>query len=415
MSEQSGEQGVVMTSNSMEAIAGLILDDVQVEHLPGLGTPAGLVGHSPRANSQASALAMSLAGALELGALGPVAPSNYTGKRKLEDVLGATKPRIDNAEHYRRIKYAMGLDIPSMAQLADQWRGETVLLVGGGPSLKETYADVMEAASRGAKICALNRSHDAMVRGFHDGKRQWPGFVPHFAFMLDPAPHCATYQTHHPLCKYLYGTSCDPQVFQKGMEAGAEMYLFVPTAEDPVAEMARMEAEFVNDICYIMGGTTCGTRAVNAFGHLGFGVVECHGFDSCLPPGQGAVDILGNADPIDMRALYAYAKPHVEDQVWDYTAVARSDGAKFRFISNHAMARQVKVWGSMIESLPKLEFGGRIGQMSVRVAGDGVIPWMVWKEQVLESGLYCSHATPERMEAKYGASRQWDYVNDREH
>lgn len=406
-------------SNEVSPVRGLVLDDdVQFAPLAIDMNPqntAALMNatlkHDQAANSQASALAMSLAGALNLG---PVAPSNYSGKRKLETVLGPTKPRIDNEEHYRRIKYAMGLDIPSMADIAGKYRGETVLLVGGGPSLKETYGDVMEAASRGAKICALNKSHDAMIHGFHDGKRQWPGFVPHFAFMLDPAPHCVGYQTHHPMCTYLYGTTCDPQVFQKGMEASADMYLFVPTAENPVKEIARMEAEFPNDMCYIMGGTTSGTRAVNAFGHLGFSVVECHGFDSCLPPGAGADDIMGNQQEIDMHALYAYAKPHVEDQVWDYTAVARSDGAKLRFISNHAMARQVKVWGSLVESLPNLEFDGRIGQMSLRVAGDGVIPWMVWKDADMPNGLYCRHATPERMEAKYGRSRAWDFVNNRE-
>src|SRR5262245_13908733 len=83
--------------------------------------------------------------------------------------------RIDRAEVRRRAGNAMARGLPTFQHCineAKEW-----VIVGGGPSLNESWDIIRHLKSRGANIVSVNKSHDALLEH---------GIVPWGHVLLDP-------------------------------------------------------------------------------------------------------------------------------------------------------------------------------------------------------------------------------------
>ena len=99
--------------------------------------------------------------------------------------------------------------------------------------------------------------------------------------------------------------------------------------------------------------------------------------------------------------LYAYDKPESDYEVIDVTAMSRETNEGFRCITNKNMANQMREFPWFIEksrefTMNNIKDGVAVEQhvdQNITVAGDGVIPWLAWKEGI--------HVDPIAMLKKY--------------
>jgi hypothetical protein len=306
---------------------------------------------------------------------------------KLRAALGPINIPIDEAEHHRRIDYALSLGLPSLELLTDICAEERIAVVGSGPSLAQS---IDHLRSFKGKIMAVNAAHDFLLKH---------GIKPTFGVLLDPRDWVATYQTPTEGVIYLIGSTVHHKVWQRFFEHGVRPFVFIPVMND--TEHEDISERYDDRLCFVAGATTVGLRALNLLMHLGASVAEMHGFDSCYPPGS---------DGKDTKEFHAHSKPFVEPDVLPLTIKSHS-GDSFSCLTNAAMARQVKGFNSYIQSMPTHMVNGRIGRFRLVVAGDGAIPWMAWKNGAPDS--YLEHLTPNVMAAKYGTAKDWDYANNK--
>jgi hypothetical protein len=333
------------------------------------------------------------------------------GPRTLRDAIGPSKGRITQDDHLDRIEWVLKhipQEIwPSTFQFANLYEGQRGIIVGGGPSLADTFSEVryLAATRRDAiKIFAPNRSHDWMIEGERSGKKKWARMplIPDFGVMLDPSPYVVDYQKPHPDVHYLLGVTLDPSVFIKFMRAEANASIWIPTYDGSEIAFHVKQHEIDGlDRHFVSGGSTVGLRTINLAASMGLSEIDLHGFDSCyLPHG---------------KTLYAYDKPQTVHQLADYvvqSCFGKRDMLRVR--SNNMMAKQTLEFADMIQRLPELVINGEIKPLKLRVYGDGVIPWLAWKASQ-EMPDFIVHGQPEKMEAKYGDCKFWDYVNDKPH
>lgn len=330
-----------------------------------------------------------------------------TGPRNLRDAIGPSKGRMTQEEHMRRLDYILRnvpqSMFPSTCVLRDAFEGQRGIIVGGGPSLAETYPDVRWHAATnrdGVKIAAVNKSPDWMINGERDGKR-WKRIplVPDYGVMLDPAPYVVDYQTPHPDVTYLLATTLDSRVFAKFLKAHAQAMVWIPIFDGSEIDVhaERYKTDHI-DRHFISGGSTVGLRTINLLAAFGLNPIDLHGFDSCYAPRS--------------KTLYAYDKPLIINSITDY--IIRSNfGARDRLHvrSNAMMAKQAMEFADMIERLRSLVIDGKMRPLRLRVHGDGAIPWIAWKASQ-EMPDVIEHATPAKMAAKYGDCAFWDYAED---
>ena len=364
------------------------------------------------------------------------------------DLLGRGFGRLTRAEHLERAHAVVRAKRLSAAHLANQWKGKTLIIVGSGPSLTETQHDLHDRihdCRKDVVVMALNKTHDWLIQGERRGRNTWNRYpiIPEFAMMLDPKPWCATYMTPHPKPLYLFGSGIDQDVWDKfdthnakNPNTPSRMFWFYPMhdQEGELEANAKSDADELiqthnlNTVAVIAGGSNVGLRAINIALMLGCDAkVELWGYDSCYAPGGYVTQTgLGGAK------LYAFDKPNVEHNARGFDIEA-PDRSRLFVIANEAMQRQVVQFARVVNEIEDLRPGknptidrlnvwkawvngdakhtGVMKQpLKICVAGDGAIPWMAWKDggpdRVLE------HLYPERMKAKYGDSRYWNYSNN---
>lgn len=319
----------------------------------------------------------------------PVAEGNVP--RKLEDAIGPTNGRIHVMQHINRSKFALE-HIPETAwpcagKLTGRFKGRGVI-VGGGPSLNwDLIKAEAEARDRGEDVVifAPNRSHDEAVSR---------GIIPDFGCLLDPAEHIVEYVTPRDDVMYLISTTVHWKVLSQFLKAEARCFFFVPVNEEDGADVdAILPFQPERPKMFVSGGCTVGLRLANIVSAYGL-EPHLHGFDSCYAPGS--------------KELYAYDKPWTCHEVCGSTVVAE-DGSQFKFLSTNQMAKQAFAFRNYVRQLPAVKVNDVHCPKVVTVHGDGLIPWMAWKD----SGTYLRHADPGAMELKYGKHKAWDYHKDR--
>lgn len=151
----------------------------------------------------------------------------------------------------------------------------TAILVCGGPSLKTTEKELVEAYWAGGKIVAVN------------GAYQWcidHNLKPSAALMLDARESNARFfKTEVPGCKYLLASQCHPSVFEHCKDRETVIW-HACSAGEP--ELALLNEFYFERTYPVTIGTTVGVRAITLLRMLGFRRIDIFGLDSCWLDGE---------------------------------------------------------------------------------------------------------------------------------
>lgn len=300
----------------------------------------------------------------------PDGPRPSDAPRELREVIPAGRGRIDRAEYIARIRRAQRSGMQSLMKLlGSEHSGEferpsVVCIVGGGPSLCDEVAVLRRMIKHGAKVLAVNKSHDWLLRR---------GLRCDYAALLDPKPWVASYidlrlaaakDTRRRAGKYwaspryLIASQCDDLVLKK-FSPRRDSYLWHAAAG--LGESDVLKEEFAGEPWVnVAGASVIGLRAVGIAHGLGFRSIHLFGIDGSMKP---------CADPRGTPALYAYDKPHI-DATWRSFEVKLTSGWTRAFTANHHMARSVYEFEDSMREWDAQIKQGRMEPFSVRVHGD---------------------------------------------
>jgi hypothetical protein len=297
-------------------------------------------------------------------------PNPLPQPRDLRDVITPGRGRVDTSEYLARVRRGQQSVMPSLLQLVNRehsgdWRKpSTVCIVGGGPSLLESVGALRRLIKRGAKVLAVNKSHDWLLKR---------GLRCDYAALLDPKDWVAGYidldlaaakDTRRKAGRfwadptYLIASQCHDATLAK-FKHHPRAYLWHAAAG--VGESEILRGEFPGEMWVnVAGASVIGLRAVGLAHGLGFRAIHLFGIDGSMKP-PTATD--------GAPALYAYAKPHI-DPTWNPFEVKLNSGWRRAFLSNQHMARSVyefedsmKDWDAQIQA-------GRMAPFCLRVHGD---------------------------------------------
>lgn len=346
-------------------------------------------------------------------------PLEPSARRNLRDVIPAGKGRFsDNSEYLDRIRSRQKLGMKSALRLMnsehsyDIEKPSTLCVVGGGPSLADNLAELRHLIHRGAKVIAVNKTHDWLIKR---------GIPVHYATLLDPKDWVAGYidpelkaskairkraGKYWADTKYLIASQCHDDVLAR-FKGRRDAYLYHAAAG--LGESQILNSEFANKewIC-IAGGSVVGLRAICLGYGLGFRKFHTFGLDGSAklptdaelktifaalveakdvewlkdrPPTRDEIlEILftfvkrrlllpERANAILRKYLYSYAKPHIDNTWSAYTADLKSGWSR-SFISNHHMARSVYEFEDSMKHWDRAIQAGQMEPFNVYVHGD---------------------------------------------
>lgn len=286
--------------------------------------------------------------------------------------------------HEQKVNFDRGR-YPSITELIGQLKGKKIFVCGGGASIQDTLSRIhtKRRVSHKVRIAAVNKTHDWLIS---------KNIIPDYGILSDPRPHVLDYITPHPKCTYLLAACLDEKVFKKF--EGFNYKLWIPINEelDTPYLVDHLPSEDGWEHAFVAGASTVGLRTVPLFTICGVTDYELHGFDSCYKSANCKEDA---------QMLYAYDKPESDYEVIDVTAMSRETNEGFRCITNKNMANQMREFPWFIEksrefTMNNIKDGVAVEQhvdQNITVAGDGVIPWLAWKEGI--------HINPSAMLKKY--------------
>ena len=158
--------------------------------------------------------------------------------------------------------------LPQVQPYETQW-DKTVGIVLGGPTLKETFPDLLEKKKNGMPVVAVNGSYQYCIKN---------GLFPSGMIMLDSREFNNRFVL--PLtegCKYFISSQCHPSVFENLKDS--KVWIWHCAGDDNFDLLKEVYGE---EYYPIMGGATVALRAVHLLRMLGFPKFEMYGFDSCI-------------------------------------------------------------------------------------------------------------------------------------
>jgi hypothetical protein len=152
--------------------------------------------------------------------------------------------------------------------------GQRVVIVGGGPSLKETEPELVRLVHAGAKLVTLNGAyHWALARNLK----------PSAQIVLDARDSNARFvEPVVPGCQYLLASQCAPAIYDA--VEGRTVWVW-HAATKGEADGNLLDAYYMNRWVGVNGGTTVASRAIGLLrlaGHLRF---DLFGIDCCWMDG----------------------------------------------------------------------------------------------------------------------------------
>ena len=146
---------------------------------------------------------------------------------------------------------------------------KTVGIVLGGPTLNETFPDLLEKKKNGIPVVAVNGAYKYCIKN---------GLSPSGMIMLDSREFNNRFVL--PLtedCKYFISSQCHPSVFENLKDN--KVWIWHCAGDDNFDLLKEVYGE---EYYPIMGGATVALRAVHLLRMLGFPKFEMYGFDSCI-------------------------------------------------------------------------------------------------------------------------------------
>lgn len=340
-------------------------------------------------------------------------------KRDLREVIPSGKGRVSADEYLSRIRRGQTCGIQSLLFLVDSElsqdieRPSILCVVGGGPTLADEAPALRRLVKKGAKIIAVNKSHDWLKKR---------GFPVHYSVLLDPKEWVAGYVdltldkqkiirkragNKWVETKHLIASQCHDDVLAK-FKGNKNAYLWHAGAglgESDILKEEFKKEPWVN----IAGASVVGLRAVPIGIGLGFREFHTFGIDgSAKGPTDdevqfiynelvktktitvdGGIQIRPRAEIMEIifllsaqkrklppkvndtlrKYMYAYDKPETE-HTWRPFTVDLKAGWSRSFFANHHMARSVYEFDDSMDEWDKQIKDGRLAPFRIRVHGN---------------------------------------------
>jgi len=211
---------------------------------------------------------------------------------------------------------------------------DTVLIVGGGPSVKAFLPTIKALRESGAKVFAMNGT----MKLLNDA-----GCGVDYFILLDARPESVKFLTNGEASEYLIASQCPPEAFDAA--SSKAVTLWHPNYEG-IPEIAGDR-----DCVFIGGGSSVGLQSMSIAYAMGFRDIHLYGFDSSYTDGSG----------------HAYAQPlNDADAPEEYTV----NGQKF--MATSWMVRQAMEFQTAARQLAD-------GDAIVVVHGTGLLPTVAAK------------------------------------
>lgn len=148
---------------------------------------------------------------------------------------------------------------------------DRIALVGGGPSLRDTEAELVRLFHEGAFVVTMNGSyHWCLARNIR----------PSAQIVLDARAANARFVTPVvPRCRYLLASQCHPDTWA-AVADHPDVYIWHSVAEQG-ARADLLTAFYGNRWTPVPGGATVATRAIALLRQMGFLRFDLFGVDSC--------------------------------------------------------------------------------------------------------------------------------------
>jgi hypothetical protein len=169
------------------------------------------------------------------------------------------------------IRHSIRLGYPQVRPQPAQ--PDRVCLVGGGPSLDDTFDELRELYFEGAKVVTVNGSY------------QWcldRNIRPSAHVVLDARASNARFVNPVvPQCKYLIASQCAPETWAQ-MAGRPDVWIWHAVASDNPTLKPELDAYYMGQWVPTPGGTTVIMRAISVLRMIGFLRMDLFGVDSCV-------------------------------------------------------------------------------------------------------------------------------------
>lgn len=173
---------------------------------------------------------------------------------------------VSNINHSIRLGYPQLYSQPM--------RNEKVCIVGGGPSLKETWPELMTELRAGAKLMTLNGAYNYCVE---------QNLTPSATVVLDGRPSNSRFVTPIlPECRYWIASQAHPDLWNELRDAKNVGIWHAVTNESESESRTVLDNYYKEQWHGVAGGTTVFTRAIGLARMLGYLRFEAFGIDSCF-------------------------------------------------------------------------------------------------------------------------------------
>lgn len=239
-----------------------------------------------------------------------------------------------------------------------------MILAAGGPSLEQNFPDLLDRYHAGAKVIAVNGTHDWLMER---------GIRPSLFFMLDARPTNARFvQNPHPDCRYVIASQCDPVVFDTLIDQGVAPIIFhCELGTDRLTTL--LDRHYFGAYYLVIGGSTVTIRTLMGARMLGLSKFHIYGFDGCYLDGKDHPYVQPeNAKDARIKITVSVAKDGVTvrgDN--DLDTLAPHTHARKEFECAPWMAVQLE------EFVGLTKVAGHL--FDLNIVGDGMIAWAVAK------------------------------------
>ena len=166
------------------------------------------------------------------------------------------------------IKSSIKRGLPQLEPYETQ--DKVVALVVGGPTLKDTFSDLLDKSKNGMPVISVNGSHEYCMTN---------GIIPSAMVMLDSREFNKRFV--YPIakdCKYFISSQCHPSVFDSLKDCPTWIWHCAGDTDNE----DLLKEHYGDNYFPVMGGSTVTLRAIHLFRMLGFYKFEVYGFDSCI-------------------------------------------------------------------------------------------------------------------------------------
>lgn len=187
----------------------------------------------------------------------------------IEGVEFDGRVNVDDGVLLAHVLASIRLGYPQVQRVPE--KPDRVCLVGGGPSLTDTFEELRDLVFDGAKLVTVNGAYGWCLDR---------NLKPDAQIVIDARPENARFlQPDVPRCRYYLASQCHPALWQ--VVEGREFVGIFHAIGGEGAVKDALDAYYLTHWHGVMGGTTVITRALGVLRLLGYLRFDLFGVDSC--------------------------------------------------------------------------------------------------------------------------------------